>query len=101
MMARSDERDAMRDGKRDGKRETRMRAWRWYWVLGCCGLWALPLRAEVKVISVFEAEGMVQTLKELYPELGVSAMGNQLVLSGTPAQLQEALGRPMQHVIGP
>lgn len=107
MMARSDERDAMRDamrdGKRDGKRETRMRAW--CWVLGCCVLWALPLRAEVKIIPVFEAEGMVQTLKELYPELGVSAMGNQLVLSGTPDQLQEAervldkLNQPPQSLL--
>ncbi len=80
-----------------------MRAW--CWVLGCCGLWALPLQAEVKVIPVFEAEGTVQTLKELYPELGVSAMGNQLVLSGTPAQLQEAervldkLNQPPQSLL--
>jgi hypothetical protein len=44
----------------------------------------------VKVIPVFEAQAAVQTLKDLYPDLGVSAMGNQLVLSGTPAQLQEA-----------
>ena len=82
-----------------------MRSWRWYWVLGCCGLWALPLRAEVKVIPVFEAEGMVRTLKEIYPALGVSAMGNQLVLSGTPAQLQEAqatldqLNQPPQSLL--
>lgn len=69
-----------------------MKQWRWIWVLWCCGLWVLPLRAEVKVIPVFEAEGMVRTLKEIYPELGVSAMGNQLVLSGSAAQLQEAEG---------
>ena len=29
-----------------------------------------------------------------HPDLGVSAMGNQLVLSGTPAQLQEAERTP-------
>ena len=80
-----------------------MRAW--CWVLGCCVLWALPLRAEVKVIPVFEAEGTVQTLKEIYPDLGVSAMGNQLVLSGTSAQLQEAervldkLNQPPQSLL--
>lgn len=67
-----------------------MRAGSGYWGLGCCLLLALPLRAEVKVIPVFEADAAVQTLKEIYPDLGVSAMGNQLVLSGTPAQLQEA-----------
>lgn len=66
---------------------------------------SLPLQAEVKVIPVFEAQGAVQTLKEIYPELGVSAMGNQLVLSGTPAQLQEAeatlaqLNRPPQSLL--
>lgn len=82
-----------------------MRAWRWIWLLCCCGLWALPLRAEVKVVQVFEAEGMVQTLKEIYPDLGVSAMGNQLVLSGTSAQLQEAeilltkLNQPPQSLL--
>ncbi|WP_418134950.1 hypothetical protein [Aeromonas veronii] len=54
------------------------------------GLWSPSLWAEVKVIQVFEAQAAVQTLKEIYPQLGVSAMGNQLVLSGTPAQLQEA-----------
>ncbi|MFQ2076832.1 hypothetical protein ACK33T_08145 [Aeromonas veronii] len=54
------------------------------------GLWSPLLWAEVKVIPVFEAQAAVQTLKEIYPQLGVSAMGNQLVLSGTPAQLQEA-----------
>ena len=59
--------------------------------LGCMmGLWSPLLWAEVKVIPVFEAQAAVQTLKEIYPQLGVSAMGNQLVLSGTPAQLQEA-----------
>ncbi|WP_068978432.1 hypothetical protein [Aeromonas sp. EERV15] len=59
--------------------------------LGCMmGLWSSSLWAEVKVIPVFEAQAAVQTLKEIYPQLGVSAMGNQLVLSGTPAQLQEA-----------
>ncbi|MCR3958571.1 hypothetical protein NUK42_07405 [Aeromonas veronii] len=59
--------------------------------LGCMmGLWSPSLWAEVKVIPVFEAQAAVQTLKEIYPQLGVSAMGNQLVLSGTPAQLQEA-----------
>ena len=67
-----------------------MRRWRGFgfWLLW--GLWCLPLRAEVKVIPVFETQAAVQSLKDLYPELGVSAMGNQLVLSGTPAQLQEA-----------
>ncbi|WP_242526663.1 hypothetical protein [Aeromonas jandaei] len=54
------------------------------------GIWSSPSWAEVKVIPVFEAQAAVQTLKEIYPRLGVSAMGNQLVLSGTPAQLQEA-----------
>ncbi|MFM5237089.1 hypothetical protein ACEUAP_06720 [Aeromonas veronii] len=54
------------------------------------GLWSPLLWAEVKVIPVFEAQAAVQTLKEIYPQLGVSAMGNQLVLSGTSAQLQEA-----------
>ncbi|WP_252353701.1 hypothetical protein [Aeromonas jandaei] len=54
------------------------------------GMWSSPSWAEVKVIPVFEAQAAVQTLKEIYPRLGVSAMGNQLVLSGTPAQLQEA-----------
>ncbi|MCO4203866.1 hypothetical protein M0N37_07270 [Aeromonas taiwanensis] len=82
-----------------------MRVWRGCWVLCCCGLWALPLRAEVKVVPVFEAEAMVQTLKELYPDLGVSAMGNQLVLSGSAAQLQEAeatlnqLNQPPQSLL--
>jgi len=58
---------------------------------GCMmGLWSQTLWAEVKVMPVFDAQGAVQTLKEIYPELGVSAMGNQLVLSGTPTQLQEA-----------
>ncbi|MGL5451974.1 MAG: hypothetical protein ACRDBT_06170 [Aeromonas sp.] len=66
---------------------------------GCCrlgwlgpllGLLSAPSWAEVQVIAVFEAPAVVQTLKDLYPELGVSAMGNQLVLSGTPVQLQEA-----------
>ena len=52
------------------------------WGAACC--WHCPLRAEVKVIPVFEADAAVQTLKEIYPDLGVSAMGNQLVLSGTP-----------------
>ena len=67
-----------------------MRRWRGFgfWLLW--GLWCLPLRAEVKVIPVFETQAAVQTLKDLYPELGVSAMGNQLVLSGSAAQLQEA-----------
>ncbi|MFM5520502.1 hypothetical protein [Aeromonas jandaei] len=54
------------------------------------GIWSSPSWAEVKVIPVFEAQAAVQTLKEIYPRLGVSAMGNQLVLSGTPVQLQEA-----------
>ncbi|QWL63138.1 hypothetical protein HQ399_13185 [Aeromonas jandaei] len=63
------------------------------WLLWLCcmaGMWSSPSWAEVKVIPVFEAQAAVQTLKEIYPRLGVSAMGNQLVLSGTPAQLQEA-----------
>lgn len=60
------------------------------WLVCMMGLWSPPLWAEVKVIPVFEAQAAVQTLKEIYPQLGVSAMGNQLVLSGTPAQLQEA-----------
>ncbi|MFQ1867376.1 hypothetical protein ACK36H_17350 [Aeromonas veronii] len=55
--------------------------------LGCMmGLWSPSLWAEVKVIPVFEAQAAVQTLKEIYPQLGVSSMGNQLVLSGTPSQ---------------
>ena len=54
------------------------------------GLLAGPALAEVKVITVFEAEAMVRSLRDLYPALGVSAMGNQLVLSGTAQQLQEA-----------
>jgi hypothetical protein len=49
-----------------------------------------PVRGEVKVITVFEPEGLIHTLRELNPSLGVSAMGNQLVLSGTPEQLAEA-----------
>lgn len=67
-----------------------MRRWRGFgfWLLW--GLWCLPLRAEVKVIPVFETQAAAQTLKDLYPDLGVSAMGNQLVLSGSAAQLQEA-----------
>ena len=63
------------------------------WLLWLCcmaGIWSSPSWAEVKVIPVFEAQAAVQTLKEIYPRLGVSAMGNQLVLSGTPDQLQEA-----------
>ncbi|MGY6037318.1 hypothetical protein [Aeromonas sp. AE23HZ002T15] len=82
-----------------------MRGWRWCWVLCSCWLWVQPLRAEVKVVPVFEADAMVQTLKEIYPDLGVSAMGNQLVLSGTPAQLQEAetllakLNQPPQSLL--
>lgn len=77
----------------------------WIWVLWCGLLWALPVRAEVKVIPVFEAPAMVQTLKDIYPELGVSAMGNQLVLSGSAAQLQEAeatldkLNQPPQSLL--
>ncbi|WP_421232530.1 hypothetical protein [Aeromonas jandaei] len=54
------------------------------------GIWSSPSWADVKVIPVFEAQAAVQTLKEIYPRLGVSTMGTQLVLSGTPAQLQEA-----------
>ncbi|MFM4964227.1 hypothetical protein ACEUBT_10770 [Aeromonas bivalvium] len=54
------------------------------------GLLGCPALAEVKVITVFEAEAMVRSLRDLYPALGVSAMGNQLVLSGTAQQLQEA-----------
>ncbi|MGY3942845.1 hypothetical protein [Aeromonas tecta] len=82
-----------------------MKVWRWSWILWCSLLWALSVRAEVKVIPVFEAPAMVQTLKEIYPDLGVSAMGNQLVLSGTPAQLQEAeatlnqLNQPPQSLL--
>lgn len=65
---------------------------RWLGMLLCTlvWLWSGLLRAEVKVIPVFDAGAAVQTLREIYPDLGVSAMGNQLVLSGTPAQLQEA-----------
>lgn len=61
--------------KREGggeRREEKMRAGSGYWGLGCCLLLALPLRAEVKVIPVFEADAAVQTLKEIYPDLGVS-----------------------------
>ncbi|MFM4702372.1 hypothetical protein [Aeromonas bivalvium] len=54
------------------------------------GLLAVPALAEVKVITVFEADAMVRSLRDLYPALGVSAMGNQLLLSGTAQQLQEA-----------
>jgi hypothetical protein len=85
--------------------EREMKRWRWSGILLLCGLWSLPLRAEVKVIPVFEAEAMVQTLKEIYPDLGVSAMGNQLVLSGSAAQLQEAeatlakLNQPPQSLL--
>ncbi|MFQ2147322.1 hypothetical protein ACK33U_01735 [Aeromonas jandaei] len=63
------------------------------WLLWLCcmaGIWSSPSWADVKVIPVFEAQAALQTLKEIYPRLGVSAMGNQLVLSGTPDQLQEA-----------
>ncbi len=63
------------------------------WLLWLCcmaGIWSSPSWADVKVIPVFEAQAAVQTLKEIYPRLGVSTMGTQLVLSGTPAQLQEA-----------
>ncbi|MCF7716879.1 hypothetical protein H9X98_04005 [Aeromonas jandaei] len=63
------------------------------WLLWLCciaGIWSSSSWADVKVIPVFEAQAAVQTLKEIYPRLGVSAMGNQLVLSGTPDQLQEA-----------
>src|SRR5690606_38986788 len=67
--------------------EREMKRWRWSGILLLWGFWCLPLRAEVKVIPVFEAEAMVQTLKEIYPDLGVSAMGNQLVLSGSAAKL--------------
>ncbi|ARW81886.1 Type II and III secretion system family protein [Aeromonas salmonicida] len=85
--------------------EREMKRWRWSGILLLWGLWCLPLRAEVKVIPVFEAEAMVQTLKEIYPDLGVSAMGNQLVLSGSAAQLQEAdatlakLNQPPQSLL--
>ncbi|MFQ2192964.1 hypothetical protein [Aeromonas jandaei] len=65
--------------------------YRWLlWLCCMAGIWSSPSWADVKVIPVFEAQAAVQTLKEIYPRLGVSAMGNQLVLSGTPAQLQEA-----------
>lgn len=82
-----------------------MRRWRGFgfWLLW--GLWCLPLRAEVKVIPVFETQAAAQTLKDLYPDLGVSAMGNQLVLSGSAAQLQEAeaalakLNQPPQSLL--
>ncbi|PJG57903.1 hypothetical protein CUC53_15460 [Aeromonas cavernicola] len=69
----------------------------------CC--WSPALWAEVSVIPVFDGPGVVQTLKEIYPQLGVSAMGNQLVLSGTPAQLREAkatlaeLNQPPQSLL--
>ena len=85
--------------------EREMKRWRWSGILLLWGLWCLPLRAEVKVVPVFEAEAMVQTLKEIYPDLGVSAMGNQLVLSGSAAQLQEAeatlakLNQPPQSLL--
>ncbi|MFR9719616.1 hypothetical protein ACL00X_09690 [Aeromonas diversa] len=61
---------------------------------------ALPLRAEVMVRDMFDAPGAAQTLRELYPDLGVSHLGSQLVVSGTPARLAEvkstldALDRP-------
>ncbi len=80
---------------------------RWLGMLLCTlvWLWSGLLRAEVKVIPVFDAGAAVQTLREIYPDLGVSAMGNQLVLSGTPAQLQEAettlaqLNKPPQSLL--
>ncbi|MCX7127684.1 MAG: hypothetical protein NTU42_07010, partial [Aeromonas sp.] len=50
------------------------------WLSCMMGLWSPLLWAEVKVIPVFEAQAAVQTLKEIYPQLGVSAMGTQLVL---------------------
>lgn len=72
---------------------------RWHNTLSVRSLWlslllmllmVVPVRAEVKVITVFEPEGLMHTLRELNPSLGVSAMGNQLVLSGSPQQLEEA-----------
>ena len=35
----------------DEEGEVMMRVWRGCWVLCCCGLWALPLRAEVKALQ--------------------------------------------------
>ncbi|MBL0665968.1 hypothetical protein JD488_04510 [Aeromonas jandaei] len=78
------------------------------WLLWLCcmaGIWSSPSWADVKVIPVFEAQAAVQTLKEIYPRLGVSSMGNQLVLSGTPDQLQEAeatlaqINQPQQSLL--
>jgi hypothetical protein len=47
-----------------------MRRWRGFGLWLLWELWCLPLRAEVKVIPVFETQAAVQTLKDLYPELG-------------------------------
>ncbi len=52
----------------DGRKK--MRRWRGFGLWLLWGLWCLPLRAEVKVIPVFETQAAVQTLKDLYPELG-------------------------------
>ncbi|MDO2947769.1 hypothetical protein [Aeromonas simiae] len=67
---------------------------------GLALLLALPLRAEVLVREVYDAPAMARTLSELYPDLGVSHLGGQLVVSGEPARLAEvkqtleALNRP-------
>lgn len=67
---------------------------------GLALLLALPLRAEVLVREVYDAPAMARTLSELYPDLGVSHLGSQLVVSGEPARLAEvkqtleALNRP-------
>ncbi|QFI54571.1 hypothetical protein [Aeromonas simiae] len=67
---------------------------------GLALLLVLPLRAEVLVREVYDAPAMARTLSELYPDLGVSHLGSQLVVSGEPARLAEvkqtleALNRP-------
>lgn len=62
---------------------------RWLWMVL---LLALPLHAEVMVRDMFDAQGAAQTLRELYPDLGVSHLGSQLVVSGPAARLAEVKG---------
>ncbi|MGL5949665.1 MAG: hypothetical protein ACRCYV_11685 [Aeromonas sp.] len=56
----------------------------------CALLWAMSAQAEIKVISVFEPAAAAQTLRTLYPALGVSFLNQQLVLSGNAALIAAA-----------
>ena len=70
----------------DGEEKMRRSREFGFWLLW--GLWCLPLWAEVKVIGIRDPGGCADPQGSL-SGAGVSAMGNQLVLSSA-AQLQEA-----------